>query len=272
MERDHPAAVPHLRMKVYTSLKCLATSLETVASPLAVLRMQVHFELAKCEEQSDFVVMARIESENALHCDYGSLGDPATTQSALTTEELAVVELDRRRNMDQIVAPFVQLLTLRSSVFESPSDAEGKALMWIQQARESKSQSFISDMLTKALYVMMDETRGRSRSRGDSLGGDGVTADLSLVLMAQGPLTIAPVPLEGIENVLKLPRSRTAVHEASADALCHHVFHRRVGARSEELPPRAAGGVFPVDASMGCARSAAIHSCGCASAGALSAC
>jgi hypothetical protein len=85
--------------------------------------------------------------------------------------------------------------------------------MWIQQARESKSKAFITDMATKALYVMLEEVRNTQGVSADvSLaqdeeGSTAVSADLSLMLMMQGPLTIPTVSLEEIEQALDLVRT-----------------------------------------------------------------
>ena len=54
----------------------MCACLDAVASPLVQLRSQLHFELSKCEEQSDFVAIARDEAVLAFYGDFGGVEHP----------------------------------------------------------------------------------------------------------------------------------------------------------------------------------------------------
>lgn len=146
---SRPLLQPHLRSNVHRALELAAGCLESMASPLLLLRSQLHFELAKCEEASDFVMKAFVESKKSVNSDYGS-----TNVSKNDGEDL-----DRNRPFDHIVKPFCYLLDLRSNVYDSPSDIEGQVMLLLQQVKESNSRSFQADMLQKALYLMLEETQ-----------------------------------------------------------------------------------------------------------------
>ena len=85
--------------KVHGSLRSMATALKTSSSPLSLLCMEVHYELALCEDQSKSIVTSRDELKAALHCDYGGLDKennaataPSTTATT-TTRSLLPIEL-----------------------------------------------------------------------------------------------------------------------------------------------------------------------------------
>jgi hypothetical protein len=158
--------------------------------------MQVHYELAKCEEQSDFVAIAKEEGTNSLNCDYGTLEHAKQSSDG--------TGLDKNRSMDLIIKPFVELLDLRSNVFDSPDDVEGKVLLWLQQAKDSKSKEFISDMLIRSIFVMLEEIKGgESKSETKS--------DISLRVMNVKTLVIPEIPLDQIGKIVKVSRTRASV-------------------------------------------------------------
>ena len=207
-----PLLQQHLRLKVHSSLKTMAQALEAVASPLVQLRMTVQYELSKCEEMSDFVVIARDEGTKAILCDYGTLDGE-------------ISELDRNRYMDHIIRPYVDLLELRASVFDSPSEVEGQVQLWLQQAKESKAKQFISDMAVKSLYLMLEtlqydeENEGDGEGEGDEGNGESkrggasqtragaTTTDFSIMMMKKGALTIPGVELADLRQVLEMSRT-----------------------------------------------------------------
>ena len=151
---SRPLLQPHLRSNVHRALELAAGCLESMASPLLLLRSQLHSELAKCEEASDFVMKAFVESKKSINADYGSTN----------TTKVEGEDLDRNRPFDHIVKPFSYLLDLRSNVYDSPSDIEGQVLLLLQQVKESNSRSFQADMLQKALYLMLEETQHEQSS------------------------------------------------------------------------------------------------------------
>lgn len=156
------ASVPllqgHLRLRIYTALKAVAVTLEAVGSSLAGLRAQMHYEISKCEEQSDFVSIAKDEGYKAVACDYGEMDEqpyqpqPPTWSSVPPTPP---PELDHNRPLDLVVRPFVEVLELRAGVFASPTDIEGKIFMYLQQTRETKSKEMIRNLLKKSILLIL---------------------------------------------------------------------------------------------------------------------
>jgi hypothetical protein len=194
-----PLLVPHLRKRVHRSVQIIASALADIESPLCRLRAQVHLELAKCEEQSDFVVKAHLEAKRAHDLDYGELenapsaltgvsktapagGKDKGKKGAAAAEE-AVPEApylsrsanpgyDTDRPLDVVVAPFEETLFLRSSVYSSPEGAEDQALSNLQQIRESSSKRYKKDTLAKSAKMMFgllgseEEEAGLGHFRG----------------------------------------------------------------------------------------------------------
>lgn len=144
-----PLLQPHLRLNVHRILQLIANALEVYSSSLFSLRMRIHFELAKCEEQTDFVLRAKEEGVKALECDYGNTDTSTSTVSD---------PIDRNRIHDHIIKPYVELLGHRSSVYDAPADVEGKVNLLLQQIKDnSKSKAFQLKVLTKAAFVMLEE-------------------------------------------------------------------------------------------------------------------
>jgi hypothetical protein len=149
-----PLLQSHLRLQVHNALRLAAAALEAMSSPLSRLRAQLHFELAKCEELSDFVAAAKEEAAKALRCDYGTIDD------SLVNKKFGFVvgeniELDRDRSLDHVVQPLYNAYSVRSSVYDSPSDIEGKVVLILQQIKESSSLKFQNEMLMKAVAAML---------------------------------------------------------------------------------------------------------------------
>lgn len=161
--------------KVHGSLRSMATALKTSSSPLSLLCMEVHYELALCEDQSKSIVTSRDELKAALHCDYGGLdkeNNAATAPSTTTTTSSDAskdIGLDRNRSLDHIMLPYLDLQEIRCLVYDTPSDVEGQALQWIQLAQESKFKPFITDMITKALYLLLDQLDREEKSSSSSV-------------------------------------------------------------------------------------------------------
>ena len=228
-----PLLQPHLRKNVYRALQLVARALEDADSPLVLLRTQVHLELAKCEEQADFVGKAKDEAEKAAGVDYGVLldveallteaidgaaakaaggkaADPGkkpppdpkkgSVVSAGTGSEGAIgEELDRARPLDHVIQPLVDILTLRVSVYDLPSNVEGQVWMLLQQAKESSSVAFQADTLLKACAYMMEViTPRKKKSRRGPESTLSVTAAAALV--GEAPT------LDELEEVLLKPR------------------------------------------------------------------
>ena len=142
-----PMLTPHLRSNVYSAFSLAAEALSSVSSALTTLRASLHFEISKCEEQTDFVAKAKQEGDKAILCDYGTL-DPALVSGD--------TGLDRNRGLDHLIKPFVEVLNLRVNVYGSPEDVESQVLLNLQQIKESNSKSFQADMLIKGAKLMFD--------------------------------------------------------------------------------------------------------------------
>lgn len=172
-----PLLVPHLRKKVHRSIQIIASALADIESPLCRLRAQIHYELAKCEEQSDFVVKAHLEAKRAYDLDYGELnnapssltgqskGEPSVKGGKKGEVDDVVMEepyisrqenlgYDTDRPLDVVLSPFVETLFLRSSVYSSPEGVEDQVLMNIQQIRESSSKRYKKETLSKSAKMM----------------------------------------------------------------------------------------------------------------------
>jgi len=148
----------------------MVTALKATASPLSLLCMEVHHELAQCEDLSKSVVTSRDELKAALHCDYGGLDKDSNAVVAATTviignnnsnsnssNEDKDIGLDRNRFLDHIIQPYLDLQEIRCLIYDTPSEVEGQALQWIQLAQESNFKPYIQDMITKSLYLLLDQ-------------------------------------------------------------------------------------------------------------------
>jgi len=170
----HNIVILLIMFKVHGSLRSMATALKASSSPLSLLCMEVHYELALCEDQSKSIVTSRDELKAALHCDYGGLdkeNNAATAPSTTTTSSEASkdIGLDRNRSLDHIMLPYLDIQEIRCLVYDTPSDVEGQALQWIQLAQESNFKPFITDMITKALYLLLDQLDREEESSSSSV-------------------------------------------------------------------------------------------------------
>jgi len=177
-----PLLQNHLRSNVHRVFQLTTAALETLSSSLTNLRMMMHFELSKCEEQADFIVKARDECYKALCKDYGELGEAKSSNGE---------ELNRNRNLDHIIKPFYRTLQLRGNVYDTPSDVESNVLLMLQQTKESTSISFQRDMLNKAVFCMLEVCRNPAFE---------YNSDKKL------EVSIPNMPLETISSVLEVDR------------------------------------------------------------------
>jgi len=249
-----PLLQPHLRQRVHSALKSMAAALRTVSSPLAQLRMEVHAELAKCEDASKAVVSARDEALNALNADYGALDKDATVNASNSRDGPSTIatagvgalspndqSLDRNRPMDLYILPYLNLLELRCLVYDSPADVEGQALLWLHQAKESKLKPFILDNVSKALFLMMDllclaknctatsegegeeETKQELSNINQTLKRNAAgVIDFNALVAAKGPMVIPQVPLEHLEKVVAIARTGDKFTQFTPVLQLHH--------------------------------------------------
>jgi hypothetical protein len=199
----YPLVQQPLRKQIHRSLQLLSAALLEIDSPLYRLRCQVAYELSKCEENMDFVVKAHQEGLNALELDYGELnnlsqdflksfGATATasapsgkaasprgnksapapvaqaapsmvspSQPVVSRKEHPGYDSDRR--YDVLISPYVDILHLRASVYDSPDMPEDQILLNLQQIRESSSKRYKKDLLSKSSQSMFEILRTGER-------------------------------------------------------------------------------------------------------------
>lgn len=189
-----PLFTNKLRSRVHSALKSMCVALETIAADsLAELRSNLHYELSLCEESADFASLALVEAQKAHSQDFGLVGvHPGLTDSN--------IQLDLNRSRDQYLMPWMQSLTLRIDVFASPSEATDQVFLWLQQAKESTSKSFVKDTITKAAVLLLEHCdENKPPPEAILVGG---VVDWSLVLMKRGKLVVPEVPLTDLKVVL----------------------------------------------------------------------
>jgi hypothetical protein len=119
-----PFLTAHLRSKVHAALRTIATTLSYLSNQsLPMLRSQVHYEVALCEEQADFAGIALQEVTIALQQDYGELQHPVPAIGATAVEELLDLNRLRDRLRDQYLKPFHANLTMLADVYANPTQA-----------------------------------------------------------------------------------------------------------------------------------------------------
>eukprot|EP01041_Mallomonas_annulata_P001674 gene1674-3234_t len=256
-----PMLQPHLRSYLHTILRLCVTALESISSTsLVLLRSQMYFELAKCEELGDFLIKGRIEMEKALFSDYGALtidplaladtplvGSPGTATANTTAKSsnkrgggsvVAVVEvkrtdeLDPLRPLDHHYQPLLKSLTLRSDVYgatSSTNTAEDIVSGILQQCKENSSRTFQLDAILRAATIMSDIVYNRI----DNGNGNG---NGTIATPVNTKRKIMP------ENLIKLAKIHqcTPIIEFGNDNM-EKDFN---DAGNEEPDPRAMDGIF----------------------------
>jgi hypothetical protein len=195
-----PLLTKRTRSKVHSALRAIATSLESISVEyLPTLRNLVYHELASCEEAADYAGLAVIEEKKAYLMDYGGVSKPSQTNSDL---------LDSSRLNDVYVVPLLRSLTIRVDVYGSPPDIDSQSLLWLQQAKESTSRSFIKEMVSKAatlLFAEIDQHGIPPLKEGSVLledHGSSGPIDWSLVVLQRGNVTFGDVSLNELEGVV----------------------------------------------------------------------
>jgi hypothetical protein len=160
-----PLLQSHLRHNVHGPFHAAAQALEDIASPMTQLRVQLHYELCKCEEQNDFVVKAKVQAEKALHIDYGAVMGANTSNAP---------SLDKTRNLDVALKPVAEALELRSSVYDAPDEVESLVLLSVHQVSESRSRNFQEESLYRSIVAMLSVTKTGAKVDENSVLGNGV--------------------------------------------------------------------------------------------------
>ena len=92
--------------------------LEEIESPQLELRSRLHFEVANCELQSDFLAKAVVHVDRALDLDYGDLShDDDVKEDEEEDETKRYVTKNRVRYLDKYLIPMKRELEIRSSVY-----------------------------------------------------------------------------------------------------------------------------------------------------------
>ncbi len=165
-----PLLQPHLRKHVHRVFNLAAQVLGEISSPLAKLRAMLHLEAAKCELASDFLAKASSHVLESLKMDYGKIDEdrviaPEMTMDEpplfpsppiLTAEEIAQADAknDAFRPYDRYTYPMHRKLQLRTSIYSEPDNAEEKALLQLEQAKEVSDASLQRTLLQKSAALL----------------------------------------------------------------------------------------------------------------------
>eukprot|EP01038_Epipyxis_sp_PR26KG_P014672 gene14672-19710_t len=202
-----PLLQSHTHMKVYSSLRLIRDVCHQL-SFINQLPLQsiVHYELCKCENEMDFVILAQNESINAIQTDFGSIPASINLSNLANqiTENMVPPELDVNRSLDVILNPLTASLKLRASVYSNPSTLEGKLTLLMQQVKESKSKPQIYDLINKAAYILLQEIEK------DPAGSEPIVeddTDLSIIITRKGVISIPIVSLEKLQSILSTAKA-----------------------------------------------------------------
>ena len=200
-----PLMQAHLRKHIHSALQNMSVALEEMSSPLLMLRTQIHYELSKCEEQSDFVMKAKNEAEKASLLDYGTVED-VDVQKAIGNigqDDPPVKQLDTLRYLDVYINPMIEILELRSNLYSTPTEVEDQVILLLQQIKESTSKKYQCDVLIK-IALMMFQLLGLQKEEVPAATQQRATGKKAAMNTEE---TIPEMPLDEVEAVLTLPRS-----------------------------------------------------------------
>jgi len=224
-----PLLHPYLRQHVHKTLKNLVTILSSISSPLVMLRCEAHCELCKCEDTVNASFPALEEAIRAVNSDYGSLdqsvevwtnklkdGHTTVANAGISGVHIADQFMDRNRYLDVFMLPRLYQLNQRCLVYDSPSDIEGQALLWLHYAKESNFQPFIEETTTKALFLMLETLDfaypglNMQKSANKKMKNPNMLlvrnsvgfVDFDALLKANGPVVIEQVPICALDQLL----------------------------------------------------------------------
>ena len=103
------------RRYVHRMFGICADALQQIDSPQLELRSRLHFEVAKCELEADFLAKAVIHVDRALDLDYGDLSQDVKKDEEDETKQY--VNQNRVRGLDKHLIPMKRELEIRSSVY-----------------------------------------------------------------------------------------------------------------------------------------------------------
>jgi len=141
-----PLLQPNLRKLVKTIMYIAAEALENIKSPLTELRTLLHLEMARCELADELIQKADTHSVKALSLDY-------------YVEEEESGKYDLLRPLDRFLVPIKERLDLKLSIYAQPDRPEEKAMLIVDQARSSKDQNVVQNMLDRASMMVLDSEK-----------------------------------------------------------------------------------------------------------------
>ena len=192
-----PLLQPHLRKHVHRVFSLAAQILADISSPLTKLRSMLHLEVAKCELSSDFLAKAASHVAESITQDYGLIDEARVNAPELTMDEppffptpptptpeeqaKADARNDKLRPFDRYSFPMHRKLELRTSIYKEPDNAEEKALLQLEQAKEVSDVGLQRTLLQKSaallelsLSMALEKGAAVPPSSGGGGGGESV--------------------------------------------------------------------------------------------------
>eukprot|EP00960_Hanusia_phi_P063530 765504-Hanusia_phi.AAC.5 len=134
-----PILQPNLRKQAKRVLQACCKALEDIDSPLHELRVQLYLEVARCDVADDLYAAAAVQVQKGLALDY------------FVPEDLIV---EYKRPFDKHLNLMKKKLSMKMSLYSAPDRPEDKAMLLIEQARESKEAALRASLLDRAVGIL----------------------------------------------------------------------------------------------------------------------
>ncbi|GMH80291.1 hypothetical protein TrST_g6381 [Triparma strigata] len=173
-----PLLQPHLRKHVHRVFTLAAQVLGEINSPLTELRALLHLEVAKCELASDFLAKASQHVMDSIKQDYGVVDTERVVEEEMTVnepplfptppvptaEEAAIADAKNGvlRPLDRYTYPLHRKLELRTSIYSEPDNAEERALLQLEQAKEVSDVGLRMTLLQKSALLLESDDEGKN--------------------------------------------------------------------------------------------------------------
>eukprot|EP00940_MAST-03C_sp_MAST-3C-sp2_P000308 g308.t1 len=174
------------RRHVHRVFAVCAQALESIESPMLVLRARLHFEVAKCELDADFLAKSINQIDKAARLDYGDLSEceifSAERKKKMLANEnedsknagpssmspLDVLcaqknELDRIRPLDKWLIPMKRKLDIRTSLYREPESAVERAVLLFAQIQAASDVHVKRSLLARVAKLMSGSDVGSAR-------------------------------------------------------------------------------------------------------------
>lgn len=141
-----PLLQPAFRPRIQRALKTCCSALHAIQSPLTLLRVQFHLEMAKCEVDSEFLEKASQQVKAALALDY----------SLSPTE----IQVNAGEELKELLRPLDRpLLALKESLHvrlnpHLTGTTEDEALLLLDQAKSARVQHTQRSLLARAVVAL----------------------------------------------------------------------------------------------------------------------